>query len=521
MSEAAPRIGKIVLRDFRFFPGNETYTFDLGDDGKNLLLFGENGCGKSSLFHALRLLLRESTPGQEFAAYRNIFSPGEEGTIAVELTAGMAQDFKWEYGEPHLATSGDTAFLELARRVTFLDYKALLRTSLLHEDAYWVNLFSLLVETLLRDAELPDGQTVFQHWEAVRDFKPPETPPEPDEDEEECPTAAEQINAAAQGFMSQLEEFLNVSAGGGRGLVARANELLAKLTSDLEVQTDVGTLLIKDISEDPSVHPHTFNGAEVRLRAVYAGHSIDHPALFLNEARLTAIALALYLAATEATTPSTRGVQMPRVLVLDDVLIGLDFANRLPVLRMLNEEFLDWQVILMTFDRVWFDLARKYTENSDLWRSLTLRELPSAAGQSGRPIVEPCADLLSRAEAHLQSGDLMAAAVYIRAAFEARVKNACRDHGIKVAYKPVPRDVRIDQLWEAIVERQKARQERGDVDFIDPNLMNDVETVRSVVLNRLSHSGTPMLTSSEVKMALDAVRRLQRHHFRKSNRPAA
>jgi hypothetical protein len=160
MNDTAPRIGKIILRDFRFFPGNETYTFDLGDDGKNLLLFGENGCGKSSRFHALRLPLRESAPGQEFAAYPNVFSPGEEGTIAVELTAGMPQDFKREYGEPHPTTSGDTAFLELARRITFLDYKALLRTSLVHEDADCVNLFSLLVETLLRDAEWPDGRTV-------------------------------------------------------------------------------------------------------------------------------------------------------------------------------------------------------------------------------------------------------------------------------------------------------------------------------------------------------------------------
>jgi energy-coupling factor transporter ATP-binding protein EcfA2 len=521
MSETAPRIGKIVLRDFRFFAGNETYTFDLGDDGKNLLLFGGNGCGKSSLFHALRLLLRESAPGQGFAAYRNIFSPGDEGTIAVELTAGMPQNFKWEYGEPHPATSGDIAFLERARRITFLDYKALLRISLLHEDADCVNLFSLLVETLLRDAELPDGQTVFQHWDAVQHFRSPEPPPEPDEDEEEFPTAGEQISAAAQRFMVQLEEFLNVSAGGGRCLVARANELLAKLTSDLEVQTEVGTLLVKDISQDPSLHPHTFNGAEVRLKAVYAGYPIDHPALFLNEARLTAIALAPYLAAAEATTPRTGGPQMPRLLVLDDVLIGLDFANRLPVLRMLNEEFSDWQVILLTFDRVWFDLAREYTENSGRWKHLALRELPAAPGQPGRPVVEPCADLLSRAEAHLQSGDLMAAAVYIRAAFETRVKNVCREHGIKVAYKPDPRDVRIDQLWEAIVERQKARQETGEIDFIDPGAMNDVESVRSVVLNRLSHSGTPLLTSNEVKMALDAVRRLLRHRFKKSNRPAA
>lgn len=212
---------------------------------------------------------------------------------------------------------------------------------------------------------------------------------------------------------------------------------------------------------------------------------------------------------------------MPRLLVLDDVLIGLDFTNRLPVLRMLNEEFADWQGIVLTFDRVWFNLARAYTEHTGRWRSLTLRELPTAPGQPGRPVVEPCADLLSRAEAHLQAGDLMAAAVYIRAAFETRVKNVCREPGIRVAYKPDPRDVRIDQLWEALVERQQARQENGDVDFIDPGLMNDVEAVRSVVLNRLSHAGTPLLTSNDVKLALDTVRRLQRHHFKKSRQPAA
>jgi hypothetical protein len=212
---------------------------------------------------------------------------------------------------------------------------------------------------------------------------------------------------------------------------------------------------------------------------------------------------------------------MPRLLVLDDVLIGLDFANRLPVLRILNEEFSDWQVILMTFDRVWFDPAREYTENTGRWRSLTLRELSAAPGRPGRPVVEPCADLLSRAEEHLQSGDLMAAAVYIRAAFETKVKTVCREHGIRVAYKPDPRDVRVDQLWEAIVERQKARQESGEVDFIDPGLMHEVEAVRSVVLNRLSHAGMPTLTSNEVKMALDTVRRLQQHNFKKSSRPAA
>lgn len=517
MSTTAPRIGKIVVRDFRFFPGNETYTFDLGEDGKNLLLFGENGSGKSSLFQGLRLLLSEAPPPRPFEAYRNIFYSGEEGTLAIELTAGMPQDIKWEYGETHPAEAGATAFFDLARRATFLDYKALLRTSVLHEADDCVNLFPLLVETLLRDAELPDGRTVYQHWHALRTFVPKEAPPGAGEEGDELPGAAEQINLAATAFRDQLHEFLNVSAGGGKSLVERANALLAKLTTGLEITTEVGALQVRELSTNPEDRPHSFVGAEVRLIATYAGRPIEHPALFLNEARLTAIALSLYLAAAQATTPSAGATHLPRLLVLDDVLIGLDWSNRLPILKILSEEFADWQVILMTFDPVWFDMAREYTEHTGRWCYLKLRELPTLPDQPSRPVVEPCSNLLDRAEDHLRNGDLMAAAVYIRAAFETRLKSVCRDCGIKVPYRPDPKEVKADQLWQEIVERQKGREASGAVDFLDPKLMREVETVRSTVLNRLSHSGVPSLTAAEVKEALETIRKLQHHEFKKAS----
>jgi energy-coupling factor transporter ATP-binding protein EcfA2 len=516
MTAPLPRIGKIVLRDFRFFPGDETYTFELGDDGKNLLLFGENGSGKSSLFHGLRLLMSETAPPRPLADYRNIFTGGEEGTLAVELTAGMPQDVKWDYGEAHPAKSGETAFFNLARRATFLDYKALLRTNVFHEDADCVNIFPLLVETLLREVELPDGRTVSQHWHGLRAFKPREVPPpEPDGEPDTLPTAADQIDEVAKSFRDQLHEFLNVSAGGRMSLVERANALLAKLTTGLEITTQVGALQVCEVSKDPATHPHSFDRAEARLIASYAGRPIEHPAQFLNEARLTAMALALYLAAAQATTPRVGTTDLPRVLVLDDVLIGLDWANRLPVLKILNEEFADWQIILMTFDRVWFDLAKEYTEHTERWCYLTLRELPTLPDQPGRPVVEPCSSFLDRSEAHLRNGDLMAAAVYIRAAFETRLKNVCRDHSIKVPYKADPRDVKADHLWQEIVERQKSRQANGQIDFIDRTLMQEVETVRSTVLNRLSHSGVPSLTSAEMDEALRIIRKLQSHEFKK------
>jgi len=42
------RIQRIILNDFRAFPGPQDYTLDLGTDGSNLLLYGENGSGKGS-----------------------------------------------------------------------------------------------------------------------------------------------------------------------------------------------------------------------------------------------------------------------------------------------------------------------------------------------------------------------------------------------------------------------------------------------------------------------------------------
>jgi hypothetical protein len=174
----------------------------------------------------------------------------------------------------------------------------------------------------------------------------------------------------------------------------------------------------------------------------------------------------------------------------------------------------DWQILLFTYDRIWFELAREYTEHAGQWTYLNLRDMPTAPGQPGRPCIEPCSDFLVFADKHFQSGDLIAAAVYIRAAFETRVKNVCEKNGIKINYKPNPKNVKTDQLWQGIVDRQEERRNKRQADFITPELLNDVETVRSTILNRLSHSGAPGLVTREVQFALETVKKLQRYQFK-------
>jgi len=189
------------------------------------------------------------------------------------------------------------------------------------------------------------------------------------------------------------------------------------------------------------------------------------------------------------------------------------FLPWLPVLRLIEQEFSDWQIILMTHDRAWFDLAREFTEHSKRWLYLRLLEMPTVPGQPSRPRIEAHQNLTDVAERHLAVSDLMAAAVYVRAAFETRVRNVCRDHGVEIAYKPDPNYVTVNKLWEGIVARQAKRQADGKPDFVDPQLMRDVETMRSTILNQLSHSGSPSLGARDVRFALDTTKKLEQHKF--------
>jgi len=49
------KIENIRFKNYKFFNGD----FELPIDGENLLLYGENGSGKSSIFKALELLTQK------------------------------------------------------------------------------------------------------------------------------------------------------------------------------------------------------------------------------------------------------------------------------------------------------------------------------------------------------------------------------------------------------------------------------------------------------------------------------
>ncbi|WP_208734638.1 hypothetical protein, partial [Corallococcus praedator] len=100
---------------------------------------------------------------------------------------------------------------------------------------------------------------------------------------------------------------------------------------------------------------------------------IPKPQSFMNEARLTALALAIRLAMVGDKFKGIEGRDDLRILVIDDLLISLDMSNRMKVIKYLkdNPDFKNYQLIILTHDKGFFDILKNiFTKgyDTDKWK---------------------------------------------------------------------------------------------------------------------------------------------------------
>ncbi len=159
---------------------------------------------------------------------------------------------------------------------------------------------------------------------------------------------------------------------------------------------------------------------EVYVKVTHHGNHLPNYNDRLNEARLSAIATCLYLSSLKliAKTNDTR------ILFLDDVFIGLDLGNRLPVLDIVKNEFTEYQRIITTYDKSWFLQAQKVLSNTGGWKFYEMYEgeIKDTEGKIlAKPILVEVDSLYGRACSFLNNPehpDYPASANYLRKAFE-------------------------------------------------------------------------------------------------------
>ena len=150
------RITKICIKNFRAFYGSHSISLDR--DGKNLMLFGENGSGKSSFYYALKTFFEASGKPVNMVALENIFIPASErGSCEIKVTLKESStstgttEVSISKANPEINGRERTMIASANKVKGFFDYKSLLKTHLSHKAD--VNLFDLMVDEIFCDQE--------------------------------------------------------------------------------------------------------------------------------------------------------------------------------------------------------------------------------------------------------------------------------------------------------------------------------------------------------------------------------
>jgi hypothetical protein len=219
-------------------------------------------------------------------------------------------------------------------------------------------------------------------------------------------------------------------------------------------------------------------GNNINLRIEYFNKIINKHHIFLNEARLSALAISIYLASIRVN-PISGAL---KVLFLDDLLIGLDMSNRLPLLGLIKDYFINvkedarFQIIMTTFDKVWFELVKNYFGN-DTWKYIEIYSKKLDNQDFEMPIILDSIGFLKKSQQYLDAKDFKASAVYIRTEFERIIKEICYKKRLLVPFKLRQKELDNNDLWEAIKLQTN----------IDRQLIEDVEIHRGIVMNPFSH----------------------------------
>ncbi|NLD48114.1 MAG: hypothetical protein GX660_13130 [Clostridiaceae bacterium] len=435
------------------------HKINLTNKGKNLMLYGENGSGKSSVCKALKTFFQSSVSEIDILKDENVFlAPADRGNGFIKLTFGNQGEARNNRHFTLDATNKrlNEQFISEANKIKgFLDYKQLLRTHFINGDQ--VNVFELLVEDLLTDAINPiTTNPIKTDWADLQE------------------RIKENRNTRKYKDIIDANLLSNFNTGLNQLLTeieTKANEIIDLFKYNVKIHFKFNNITIG--SGKGCANKNIFLQIDFFNQPRLPKH--HH---FLNEARLTAISIAIYLG---SVLNSISGTQY-KILVLDDIFIGLDTSNRIHFLEVLSTKFSDYQIIMTTYDKYWYEVV-KQTMGEGNWHYAEMYVKEEHQNGFEIPIINEM-DFIAQAEYYLnQKADLKASAVYIRSAFEQMLKNYCSKYRCKVDFNLNPSKVSAEILWNSVKNNTKTDGSRR----IPETLRDNIETQRTLVMNPFVH----------------------------------
>jgi len=467
------------------------YSRILLPNGENLLIYGENGSGKSSIYKAFNQFFESSEDAVIFNI--NQFLQNQPGTVEVTLANEEQQaDQSWKHISSNIykfnsntPSNTNEDFIRKANRLRgFLSYQQLVKTYTLPTVfGNNPNLYELFVEDLLWHHKLTNSnRTIENYWSEIRpglDIK--------DGRKKLFSSAVNKLPA----FNADIQNLIN--------------DILPTVNAWLHDYFKYSTIVSLRLNPPPvSLGQRYVINKTLSFDVNNFGLPYNSYHNTLNEARLSAFAICFYLASIRLN-PSGANF---KILFLDDIFIGLDTSNRLPLLEILRENFSDFQIFVTTYDRNWFETAKHWFEFnfSNKWKTLEIfvndQQFPFEV-----PLIIYGSDNVLLAEQYFLKKDYPAAANALRRECEVILKKCLPDEMRFSADPDTGLTFEIIQLETLYGNLVKFLESNG----VDATFIKKFRFFQKNIFNPLSHSDiTVPHYRQEVSAAVDFIKELRK-----------
>lgn len=501
------KINSIQLNNYKFFSSSVPIVID----GKHLLLYGENGSGKSSLCAGINTIFQAGA--KSVNSIKSIFelptvSQKSEVNIYADVTNGpdhtgsfirlcddMGNIYKLSHSDLDVCTNRNIVETNLAS--DFINYQSLFRFQIPHNnvtssliDVFEYSIFPHLSfpQIVYHGKEYRNAMSMIQAYKKGPGFI---------ENDKGKTILVYKHSQEYQEYL-MLESHINEHI---QRLIDFINANIYEKIKHFEYDFKVNLTYV------PAEHDKKDTwldkrGYDIRLSLTeYEGKAVvvNYPSRFLNEARMTALSFCIRWCVLDYRIDMGLAPDAMKVLLLDDVMISLDRCNRTKLIQIILDHLCnEFQILFFTHDRSIYSYMLKelmIRNNISKEEELLTQDIgwcfcemfACKRDDHRAPLIQPYDSPYSKAK-HYYEGDgcmvdFSASGNSLRNAFECALKNILLRLDVNKNTDGTP--IRYDNVM--LADLIKLARTFFPQKNISLDIINEIDGIKNILLNPTSH----------------------------------
>jgi recombinational DNA repair ATPase RecF len=229
----------------------------------------------------------------------------------------------------------------------------------------------------------------------------------------------------------------------------------------------------------------------VEFEYSFHGKPTQPPRKYLSESHLNSLGVVLFLANARIFNKKAK------FLVLDDIVTSFDTSHRRRLLRLLRDEFSEWQIIILTHENIWFDIIKKemgqhgwlfHEVRSDDANGIMLENSPASL----RDIIE------QKKGKENVTNDL-------RMLLELVLKNICHALEVKVSFRF--NDINEKRMSDELISQLRSTLKEKSPELLKTQIFSELAG-SALIANLVSHDNQDKIVGEDIDVLLEDIKKL-------------